>query len=237
MHGTISLGGREIPYSVRASNRAHRVSLRIREAGRVEVVVPAHHVLPVPESVLRRHAAWILRTFDRLGRAGGVSPETPLATGTRLQLLGAERTLRIVREDRRRPSITLTESEIIVRLTPESPEEIRPLLGRWIRSQAESFIPARVSELNRQWNFSYAGITVRNQRTRWGSCSRKGALSFNWRLIILPPEVADYLICHELAHLKYLDHSPRFWTLVGRICPSFRQSERWLRRHGRTVPL
>ncbi|HMK38121.1 MAG TPA: SprT family zinc-dependent metalloprotease [Bacteroidota bacterium] len=237
MNGTITLGGREIPYSVRASRRARGVSLRIRDAHHVEVVVPVHHVAPLPESVLRRHAGWIIRTFDRLRRAGAAQAETPFATGTRLLLLGAERTIRITREDRRRPSITLSESEIIVRLTRESPEDIRPLLGRWIRSRASSVIPARVAELNRQWNFPYASITVRNQRTRWGSCSRKGALSFNWRLTILPPDVADYLICHELAHLKYLDHSPRFWALVERICPSFRQSERWLRRHGRAVPL
>ena len=237
MNGTLRLGDREIPYTVRPSGRARRISLRIREAGLVEVVVPAHHVIPSPETVLKRHSAWIFRTFERLRRSGGGTAEQPIGTGSRILYLGAERTIRMLREDRRRPSLTLTDSEIIVRLTPESPEDIRLLLGRWIRTQAESVIPARVRELNEQWKFRYSGITVRNQRTRWGSCSRKGALSFNWRLVILPPDVADYLICHELAHLKYLDHSPRFWHLVGTICPTFRQSERWLRRHGRSVSL
>jgi predicted metal-dependent hydrolase len=237
MNGTIRLGDREIPYTVRSSGRARRVSLRIREAGLVEVVVPMHHVMPAPETVLKHHAAWILRTFDRLRRFGGRAGEVPVGAGSRILLLGAERTIRIVREDRRRPSVVLTESEMIVCLARESPEDIRPLLERWIRAQADSIIPARVSELNEQWKFRYSSITVRNQRTRWGSCSRKGALSFNWRLVILPTGVSDYLICHELAHLKYLDHSPRFWSLVRTICPSFRDSERWLRRHGRTVPL
>lgn len=237
MNGTVRLGEREIPYTVRPSGRARRVSLRIREAGLVEVVVPMNHVMPPPETVLKRHAAWIFRTFERLGRSCGVAGGRPVEEGSRILLLGAERTIRVLREDRRRPSIALTESEIIVCLTPESPEDIRPLLERWIRGKAESIIPVRVSLLNERWKFRYGRITVRNQRTRWGSCSRKGALSFNWRLLILPAEVADYLICHELAHLKYLNHSSRFWNLVEKICPSFRQSEQWLRRHGRSVPL
>ncbi len=237
MNGTVRLGEREIPYTVRPSGRARRVSLRIREAGLVEVVVPMHLVMPPPETVLKRHAAWIFRTFDRLRRSGGIAGERPVGEGSRILFLGAERTIRILRDVRRRPLVTLTESEMIVFLTPESPEDIRPFLERWLRKQAESIIPVRVSRLNEEWKFRYSSITVRNQRTRWGSCSRKGALSFNWRLVILPMEVADYLICHELAHLKYLDHSARFWNLVETIFPSFRQSERWLRRHGRSLPL
>ena len=237
MNGTIRLGEREIPYTVRPSRRARRVSLRIREAGLVEVVVPAHLVLSAPETVLKRHAPWIFRTFDRLTRSGAVERERPPGEGSRILFLGAERTIRVLCDDRRRPSVALTESEIIVRLTHGSPEDIHLLLERWMRGQAESIIPLRVSRLNEQWKFRYGRITVRNQRTRWGSCSRNGALSFNWRLVILPMEVADYLICHELAHLQYLDHSSRFWDLVEKICPSFRQSERWLRRHGRSVPL
>lgn len=237
MNGTVRLGGREIPYTVRPSGRARGVSLRIREAGLVEVVVPLHFVMPPPETVLKRHAAWIFRTLDRLTRSGGVTGVSPPGEGSRILFLGVERTIRLLREDRRRPSVGLTESEIIVCLTPESPEDIRPLLERWMRGQAESIIPLRVNRLNELWNFRFSRITVRNQRSRWGSCSRKGALSFNWRLVILPTEVADYLIFHELAHLKYLDHSDRFWDLVEKICPTFRQSERWLRRHGRSVPL
>ena len=236
MNGSIMLGEREVPYTVRPSRRARRVSLRIREAGHVEVIVPLHHPVPAPETVLMHHAAWILRAFERLRRSGGGGGSPP-GDGSRLLYLGMERTLRVCRESRHRPSITLTDSEITVRLTPESPEDIRPLLGRWMRARAESIIPERVRALNDPWKFRYSGIAVRNQRTRWGSCSRRGALSFNWRLVILPTEVADYLICHELAHLKYLDHSTRFWNLVARICPTFRDSERWLRKRGRSVPL
>jgi predicted metal-dependent hydrolase len=237
MSDRIMLGEREIPYVVLPSARARRVSLRIREAGLVEVVVPLHHVVPTPESVVRRHAAWIFRTFERLTRAGGIAGLQSLGDGSRILFMGTERTVHVLREQRRRPRITVEEAGIVMRLTPESPEDVRPLLSRWMRARAETSIPLRVAELNQRWRFRFSGITVRNQRTRWGSCSRRGALSFNWRLVILPTEVADYLICHELAHLKHLDHSPRFWKLVETLCPSYRLSERWLRRNGRSVLL
>jgi len=232
---TIRLGESDIPYTVRPSARARSISLRIREPGLVEVIVPVRHVLPHPETLLHRHAAWILRTFERLRRAGAAA--ATFGEGSRILFLGTERTVRVERGVKKRPSIALTESEIIVRLSPASPEDIRPLLGRWMRAQAASVIPVRVSELNAQWGFRYRNVAVRNQRTRWGSCSRRGNLSFNWRLVILPADVGDYLICHELAHLEYLDHSSRFWRLVERMCPGFRQCERWLRKYGRSVPL
>jgi len=236
MSGTVVLGGREVPYTVRPSRKARVVSLRIVEAGCVEVVVPARATLVFPEPVIARHAAWVLRTFERLERTPGRSA-SPLTAGSRITYLGRDWTIRVVRQERRRPAIALAGAEISVRLSPASGDDLRPLLSRWIRKQAERIIPARVHELSRPWGLAYTSVAVRDQRTRWGSCSRKGTLSFNWRLLILPPEVADYLIYHELAHLRHMNHSARFWKFVQTMCPSFREAERWLRRNGRLVPL
>jgi len=236
LSGTVLLGGREVPYTVRPSRKARGVSLRILEAGSVEVVVPARATVIFPEAVIARHAAWVLRTFDRLSKGSGASVP-PIGGGSRIPLMGIDRTIRVVREDRRRPTIALAGGEIAVRLSHASGDDIRPLLRRWIRKQAERIIPERVEELSRPLDLAYTRVAVRDQRTRWGSCSRKGTLSFNWRLLILPPHVADYLIYHELAHLKHMNHSARFWKLVQTMCPSFRDAERWLRRNGRSVPL
>ena len=236
LQGTVLLGGREVPYTVRPSRKARGVSLRILEAGSVEVVVPARSAVVFSETVIARHASWVLRTFERLSRQGK-NPAPQLAAGSRITYLGVDRTIRVVREERRRPAIALAEAEIAVHLSPASADDFRPLLARWIRKQAERIIPARVEVLSRPWDLPYTHVAVRDQRTRWGSCSRKGTLSFNWRLLILPPHVADYLIYHELAHLKHMNHSVRFWRLVQTMCPSFREAERWLRRNGRSVPL
>jgi predicted metal-dependent hydrolase len=76
------------------------------------------------------------------------------------------------------------------------------------------------------------GVSIRNQRTRWGSCGRDGNISLNWRLVLMPPAVRDYVLIHELMHLRRLDHSPAYWKLVAAACPGYREARQWLRSHG-----
>jgi predicted metal-dependent hydrolase len=100
-----------------------------------------------------------------------------------------------------------------------------------VRKQAETFVRQRTRELNQIYGFEYRRITIRNQRTRWGSCSRKGNLSFNYRIILLPPELADYVIVHELCHLQEMNHSKNFWVLVAKVVPNPKKVRRALRRY------
>ena len=93
----------------------------------------------------------------------------------------------------------------------------------------------RTRELAAQTNSEIARVTIRNQRTRWGSCSRRRAISLNWRLIQTPPFVSDYIILHELMHLRQMNHSTRFWDEVEKVCPAWRDAENWLRHHGREI--
>jgi predicted metal-dependent hydrolase len=237
MTGTVRLQGRDIRYVVRQSARARRLSLRIRDASGVEVIVPARLKLHGVESVLQRKAPWILRTLERVAHHQSSGPLATLEDGMRLPLLEEELTLRIVRVTGRRIRVSSSNGEIVVSLPAGGSGDVRLPLIRWYFARAKVLIPRRVEELNKGCGFSYESVTVRNQKTRWGSCSRHGTLSFNWRLLILPTFVADYLIFHELAHLSQLNHSIRFWRIVGRICPFYREAERWLRRNGRSVLL
>ena len=84
---------------------------------------------------------------------------------------------------------------------------------------------------------SYSSLQIRGQRTRWASCSTSGAMSFNWRLLLAPPEILDYVVEHEVAHLDVQDHSPRFWKLLASRCAKWREREEWLRRHGHALRL
>jgi predicted metal-dependent hydrolase len=93
----------------------------------------------------------------------------------------------------------------------------------------------RTRELAAQTNSEIARVAIRNQRTRWGSCSRRRAISLNWRLIQTPPFVSDYIILHELMHLRQMNHSKRFWDEVEKVCPAWREAEKWLRQHGREI--
>jgi predicted metal-dependent hydrolase len=102
-----------------------------------------------------------------------------------------------------------------------------------LRRRAKRELPARLRELASQHGFTVSRVSVRSQRTLWGSCSRRqGSVSLNWRLVRMPDEVRDYILLHELAHLRHANHSRQFWRLVESICPGFREAHRWLRDHG-----
>jgi predicted metal-dependent hydrolase len=102
---------------------------------------------------------------------------------------------------------------------------------RELKAAAARELPARLLELAARHGFSVRRVRVRSQRTLWGSCSRAGSISLNWRLIGMPEEVRDYILLHELAHLRHPDHSRRFWTLMASICPWYRDAHRWLKQN------
>jgi predicted metal-dependent hydrolase len=112
-----------------------------------------------------------------------------------------------------------------------------PALERFYRRSARIEIAAKLDRACRLAGNAYSTLAIRNQRTRWASCSSKGAMSFNWRLLLAPEPVLDYVVWHEVCHLKVMNHSRRFWALVARFCPDHSEHAAWLRRHGRTLVL
>ena len=108
---------------------------------------------------------------------------------------------------------------------------LRDLFERWLRRWARQDIPLRVAALAREMQLKYTRIGIRDQRSKWGSCSMQGSISLNMRLMLVPPSVCDYVITHELAHLCQLNHSARFWRIVEQHCPDYRNRQHWLREH------
>jgi predicted metal-dependent hydrolase len=115
------------------------------------------------------------------------------------------------------------------------PEDVRTEIESDLRDLARALLVPRLQALAATLGLSFTKVTIRNQRSRWGSCSRKGAIALNFRLVQMPRAVADYVLIHELMHLQQQNHGRQFWRLVERACPSFRESERWLRRQGRSL--
>jgi predicted metal-dependent hydrolase len=99
------------------------------------------------------------------------------------------------------------------------------------KKEALEFVKIKLSEWNKHYGFTYTGVTIRNQSTRWGSCSAKGRLSFHYRILFLPSHLADYLIVHELCHLKAFDHSPKFWALVSEAIPDYKECRKALKHN------
>ena len=114
---------------------------------------------------------------------------------------------------------------------------LRGAIERWYRRRARAEVAPRLDAACARAGTNYSRLQIRGQRTRWASCSSTGAMSFNWRLLLAPPEILDYVVEHEVAHLELLDHSPRFWRLLASRCPEWREREAWLRRHGHALRL
>lgn len=228
-----------LDYTVRRSARARRARIVV-EPGGVEVVVPRRMALRHVEPFVREKRPWIERTLRRLRAAEAAAPRVRLRDGGEVPYLGRRLVLRVhVEPARVRPHVALREHgeagpacTLAIRVGTPGEQALRDALERWYRRRAREEIAARLDAACARAGSSYRRLTIRAQRTRWASCSADGALSFNWRLLLAPEPVLDYVVEHEVAHLEVLDHSPRFRALLASRCPEHREHELWLRLHG-----
>jgi len=213
-------------YRVRRSERARRVRVTVDPARGVEVVLP--HRAPEREAAaaVRELRPWIERRVAELAGARA----TVAARGETVPYLG--RTLAL-RGEAGRVRVARRGDTLLVPVG----EARSPALERWYRRAARAEIAPRLDDACSLAGTPYSKLTIRGQRTRWASCSRTGAMSFNWRLLLAPEEILDYVIWHEVCHLDVMDHSPRFWRLVANRSPRYREHVRWLRANGATLVL
>jgi hypothetical protein len=226
-----------IPYAVHRSTRARYARIEV-DADGVRVIVPER--MPVSEVApfVAGKQRWIERTLRRYRQAEAEAPRVRLVDGGAVPYLGEELTLRVrVEPGRVRPHVARRGSELRVKVGRSGQAAVRDALERWYRRQAREEVEWRLDDATARAGTDYTTLSIRGQRTRWASCSNRGAMSFNWRLLLAPAEILDYVVEHEVAHLEVLGHSRRFWALVERRCPDYRRHERWLRRYGSTLRL
>jgi predicted metal-dependent hydrolase len=215
----------EIPYTVRRSSRARRVRVNVHAHEGVEVVLPQRAPDRAAAAAVAELRPWIER---RLGEAAAVRARLAERAGT-VPYLGDALTL--VAEAGR----TRAHRRADRLLVPAG--DARPALERWYRRAARREVATRLDRATAEVGSGYRDLVIRGQRTRWASCSPDGRMSFNWRLLLAPAEVLDYVVWHEVCHLEIMDHSPRFWTLLESRWPDYREQRRWLQRHGATLIL
>ncbi len=187
------------------------------------------------EAFISEKSEWIEVTRTRLIRAKEEASKTrmKLENGDVLYFLGDKRILSVIREERKRAKVVCTMERIVLYVPYEADYAYRcEQLERWYRKEAQQIINEKVTEFAGRLGVSYEDIRIKDQKSRWGSCSSKGNLNFNWRIIMAPETVCDYVVIHELCHLVYLNHSEQFWNLVESICPQYRQYKKWLKDHG-----
>jgi predicted metal-dependent hydrolase len=215
----------DLPYTIRRSPRAKRIRVAVHPGGAVEVVIPKRASEKAAHDAVVELRGWIDGRLRAQARVGEELRRTP---GT-LPYLGTD--LRLVPE----PGRTRVHRRGDDLLVPSG--DAREAIERWYRRQARAEVKHRLDAATARAGTRYTGLTIRGQRTRWASCSSAGAMSFNWRLLLAPPEVLDYVVEHEVCHLEVMDHSRRFWSLLESRVPGWRDHARWLRRYGATLTL
>jgi predicted metal-dependent hydrolase len=232
-----------IPYRIRRSERARRARILVDGDG-VEVVVPRRFPLREVEPFVEEKRAWIERTLRRLRETEAELPAARLEHGGTVPYLGESLRLSVRVEAGRRREHVARRGQVLHVALPADAERLLPdddalpgALERWYRRRARAEVEPRLDAACARAGTDYTRLQIRGQRTRWASCSSNGAMSFNWRLLLAPAEILDYVVEHEVAHLERHDHSPRFWRLLASRCPEWREREAWLRRHGHALKL
>jgi predicted metal-dependent hydrolase len=226
-----------IPYRIRRSGRARRARILVGADG-VEVVVPRRFPERDIEPFVLEKGPWIERTLRKLRESEAELPPARLVDGGEVPYLGERLALAIsVEPARTRTHVARRGDVLAVAVGTPGVTALRDALEGWYRRRARVEIGPRLDAATARAGTSYTRLQIRGQRTRWASCSSSGAMSFNYRLLLGPPEILDYVVEHEVAHLEVHDHSRRFWDLVATRVPDWRAREQWLRRHGHLLRL
>ncbi len=210
------------PVTIRVDGRARRITLKVdRVGGRVTLTAPSEAALPDARRFMQKRAGWIA------ARRAAAHTIVPFAPGTAIPIFGVERVIQ--HAPKAVDPMRLTADAAIV---GGAESAIARTLTAFLKAEALKRLKAATDRHAAAVGKPVARITVRDARTRWGSCASGGRLSFSWRLAMAPPHVLDYLSAHECAHLRHMNHGPDFWALVAELDPAWRAAEAWLNRHG-----
>jgi predicted metal-dependent hydrolase len=224
-------------YAVRESTRARRVILRIDPGRGLCVVVPrGFDAARVPDIVEQRRA-WIERTLDRLAGEGFSPSAGPPVPPASLELRAVGQVVAVdFLPARGRVRLVENAGRLLLAADPAEPARWARALRGFVLTRARGVLPAWLAQASRETGLAFASVRVRHMRTRWGSCSRRGVVNLNARLLFLPRELVFQVLVHELCHIRRPDHSRRFWDLVAAKRPGYEPLERELRLAARYVP-
>ena len=219
---TLATADGAIEYALHVSPKRRTLCLQVFADGRVRVSAPTRVGIAIVRAFVDARVDWIQKQQARLRAVPAPPVRTP---GSRIRFLDEELTIVAVaglRAPRRAGNALEVPAHV----------DIASALARWYRTQAESHFSDRIAVFAPQVGREPQRLRIGAQKTRWGSCSPRGTISLNWRLLLAPSDIADYVVVHELCHLLHANHSVRFWREVARVLPAYPRQQRWLRSHG-----
>lgn len=222
---TVELLGHSVEYELRRSDDATEPRIDVDIHG-VTVIVPQSDEA-YPEELLKENAVWVVEKKEKYNTYREQIPEREYEEGAVFPYLGSEHEVVV----ERRPSSDVTEDTLRLAKHHVEDTSVKRALETLYRRKAREIFEERAEFLAEQMGVEYEQIEVRNQRTKWGSCSTTGTLGLNWRLMMAPPEIVDYIVVHELAHLRESNHTDAFWSLVAEYDPEYEAHAQWLEEH------
>jgi predicted metal-dependent hydrolase len=230
----------KLPYILRISGKAKHVRFQVSTEKGLEVVVPKRFRLSRVPSLVEKNSQWIERAFQKAKateRLIGPVPIWQMPEEITLFALGHTWSVLTRRHDTKTVVVRETSSKtLLAHGATEDAAACQRALKRWLTRKAEDHLIHWLKRVSDQTGLRYAATSIRQQQTRWGSCSSRRSISLNARLLFLPPELVTYVLVHELCHTKHLNHSPKFWQLVEFHLPDYQQFNRQLRDCGRYMP-
>ncbi len=224
-----------VSYTHRTNQRSKHMRLRIEGDGAIIVTTPPRTPTHLIEKFITTNTPWISKQQAKLA----LKPR--LHTPEQVTIFGKVYK-KVIKYSAQLPvGVGVLQNEVAYNPTDpqKKPEEqqqaFQTALNRYLKNTAQHYILERTKLLAQTMGITYKKVTIRKQKTRWGSCSSAGNLNFNWQLVHFPPKMIDYVIVHELAHRKHMNHSAAFWEVVRRFCPDYKAHRAWIQRHGYTV--
>ncbi len=221
-------------FTIARSPRRRSISIEIRKA-QVVVRAPMGAAQSLLMSFLQQKAAWVRTKISEQQQVLAAQPEPrPYAQNSSIPFMGETLTLVLGRGPR--AAIARVDRNLHVILSPRSrlseDAQIRQLLSRWYQQQALNILTQKTAHLTQVMGLECAQVTIKATRSKWGHCTSRGAIQYNWQILLAPEAIVDYLVAHEVSHLRHHNHSADFWSLVASVCPTFKADRAWLKAEG-----
>jgi predicted metal-dependent hydrolase len=219
-------------YQIRRSKRAKYLRINIHPQHGIEVVLPVQMSERLVGPFVQQHQEWIERQINKLG----MHRPTQLPEHIHLMMNNEVWQVSYDTGANKRHRLKQNGHQLVIIGPDKDPRPCREQLQRWLRKKAKHLLPQRLEELSRSTRLDYNSIAIRSQKTRWGSCSSKRNINLNDRLALLPQELVDYVMIHELCHTREMNHSPAFWKLVESHCADYKIQRRKLNKARQQLP-
>jgi predicted metal-dependent hydrolase len=227
MEHSIFYQDQEIPFSIKVNRLAKRIILRVSNDGDIKITIPHKRLEKEAIKLVQKKADWIATHLNKIQKQLESRPKVI----DEIQFLGNRYPINIVKDSKLK--LKFKTNSFDLHIGDHNYEHVRGELKKWYIKQARKIIPTLIE------NFGYSGrvkrIAIKGQKTCWGSCSTKNNLNFNWKLMMAPMEVMNYVVAHEITHLDHMNHSIRFWSAVQEKCPDYLRHRGWLKQHGKLL--